>query len=83
MAKHHLDGWQKNFAVMGDHLKEWWIDMQWNATRLIESARERDWMRVLHFIHAFVSTTFEKLYRVWAIAFWAFLVYWITAKVLQ
>lgn len=74
MAKHHLDDWQKNLAVMIDQTKLWWIDMKWNATRLVESARERDVLRVLHYCHAFVTTTIEKQYRVLGILFWVWVI---------
>ncbi|MCA9368350.1 hypothetical protein KC887_08935 [Candidatus Kaiserbacteria bacterium] len=73
MAKHHKDGWQKNLAVITDQFSDWWIDMKWNASRLAESAQEREVLRCLHYIHAFVTTTIEKLYRFWAIVFWVYL----------
>ena len=81
VVKHHKDGWKKNLAVILEDFREWAIDMLWNATRLVESARERDWLRVLHYSHAFVTTTIEKLYRVLGIAFWIYVGLWLKDKV--
>ena len=80
MVKHHKDGWKKNLAVLGDQFVGWWVDMRWNAERLVDSARDRDMRRVLHFCHAFVTSTIEKLYRVWGVVFWIILAGWLLNK---
>ena len=82
VVKHHKDGWEKNLAVILDDFREWAIDMLWNATRLVESARERDWLRVLHYGHAFVTTTIEKLYRVWGLVVVIYAGLWLARKIL-
>ena len=75
MAKHHLDGVFKNLAVIRDDIKDWWADMRWNALRLRESVQERDFLRIPHYLHAFVTTSIEKLYRLWGAAFWIWLAF--------
>ena len=69
----NLDGWCKNLSVIREDISDWRDDMGWNAKRLRDAVRERSYLRIPHYIHAFVTTTIEKLYRVWGIAFWVWL----------
>lgn len=81
MMSKNLDGWKKNLAVIRDDFTEWAQDMRWNATRLSESARERQWLRVIHFAYAFVTTTIEKLYRVWGLVAVIYAGLWLARKI--